>query len=96
MPIAVQQIQELQGHPQRCGNPSRRDVATPAAVQLPIPRQPNPRAGVRATIRQELQHYHLRSHPGQAQELPRRLPGTRFARTAIESQALCATPLHYT
>jgi hypothetical protein len=46
MPIAITQIRALQGHPQHYGNPGRQDTATPAAVQLPIPRQPDPRAGV--------------------------------------------------
>jgi hypothetical protein len=38
----------------------------------------------------------LEAAPGQAQEPPRHPPGTRFARTVTESQALCATPPHYT
>jgi hypothetical protein len=33
----------------------------------------------------------LEAAPGQAQEPPRGLLGTRFSRTAIEAQALCAT-----
>jgi hypothetical protein len=41
----------LQGHPQHFGNPGRQDIATPAAMQLPVFCQPSPRIGVRTMIK---------------------------------------------
>jgi hypothetical protein len=55
-------------------------------MQLRIPRQPDPRAGVLMMTRQEHQHDHPRSRPGQAQKPPRHVPRLTFARTTIKSQ----------
>jgi hypothetical protein len=53
----------LRHHPQCCESMCWRDVATLAAVQPKIPHQPDPRAGVRTTTRQEHQHDRPRSRP---------------------------------
>jgi hypothetical protein len=49
IPATVPPSRALQKYPHQCGNLGRRDVATPATVQLPIPHQQSPRIGVRTT-----------------------------------------------
>jgi hypothetical protein len=53
IPTAVLPSRALQRHPRCCGNLGQQDVTTPAAVRPPAFRQPNPRAGVRTTTKQD-------------------------------------------
>jgi hypothetical protein len=58
IPAIVLPSRALQRHPQHCGNPGRRDIATPAAARLPIFRQPSPRIGVHMATKHGLHRYY--------------------------------------
>jgi hypothetical protein len=103
IPAAVPPSRALQHHPQHCGSPGRQDITTPAIVRFPALRQPNPRAGVRTTTKQEGSHATtLEAAPGRAQDSLRR-PARRKIRqdghqlhdvvhyTATCSLELCVT-----
>jgi hypothetical protein len=53
IPVTVPPFQALQRHRRHCRSPGQRDTTTPAAVQPPVFRQPNPRAGVRTVTERE-------------------------------------------
>jgi hypothetical protein len=69
IPALVPPSRALQHHLRRCGSSGQQDITTPATVRSPALRQPNPRADVRTTTKQEGSHATtLEAAPGRAQD----------------------------